>query len=276
MLLLSLCLPLFVLGIEPWYANLQHFGPTTTEGWSARPMTLVSEFCQQISVEVNGGDEFLFVSSVPPPIPPLGPLNWKQGKIGCGQVVDDSIDKVFVFAALPGGQSGRYTGSGPVTITVCTAEVMRITLNFTAVPWSRTPTILPAGKSVIAPGTSQVGVIVVADKFDESLVSVVGGKVLDVQQSGPDHLVTVIPTDKEIVVSYGVASYKLFVSDLLLDGQWTAPVSLVDQSGTFEPENQPANGWTVTPIHANVLSGNRVLISGWFSFFFFFYAIFFF
>jgi hypothetical protein len=255
------------LALEPWYVGLNQFGPTSTDGWNARPMTRVSSSsCHEISLNVKGNDEFLFVSTVPPPIPPLGPLNWKQGKIGCGEFVPSPElgPNVFVFAALPGGQSGRYPASGNVTITVCTESQMQIRLNFTDSMLVRAPVILADGSSVVQAGKT-FNVVVVADNFDKTMLNVKGGTVVAVQDNGPSQRVVLSASSDTVVVSYGTASYSVLVSDQLLnDGEWSPPVALMDKSGSFQPQNQPNAGWTVTPIHANVLgSDGKVLISGW-------------
>jgi hypothetical protein len=48
--------------IEPWFANLAHYGPLTTEGWAARAMQLVDDYEYSISaLSCNKGDQFMFV-----------------------------------------------------------------------------------------------------------------------------------------------------------------------------------------------------------------------
>lgn len=211
------------LAIEPWFQNLQHYGPTSTEGWKARPMELVSTWCYAISLTVNAGDEFLFVSTVPPPYPPLGSLNWKQGKIGCGQPRDDGNDEenVFTYRVLPGGQSGRYPASGSVGITVCTGPIQTIALNYTDADVARAPVILPDAASVVS-GGSLFAVLVQVDEFKASMLGVTNGNVTSVSGSDLSTRVEIQSLCDECVVriTYGTAKYNVFVTkNILADGE---------------------------------------------------------
>jgi hypothetical protein len=71
--------------IEPQYATLNHFGPTNTSNWAARPMTRIGPYVLSIGpLNVLANKEFMFVSLIPDgePIPPLGKMKWKNSKIG--------------------------------------------------------------------------------------------------------------------------------------------------------------------------------------------------
>lgn len=50
------------------------------------------------------------------------------------------------------------------------------------------------------------------------------------------------------------------------EAQWHANVALVDKSSTFLPTQQPARGWSVTPIHVNLIAAEdgatKVLVTG--------------
>jgi hypothetical protein len=129
-----------------WYASLQHFGPLRTSGWAARPMVLdpATGNFSLAGLDAVAGDELMFVSLTDPgqPPPPLGPLNWKQGKIGIGRVLAglwdrqgrDTLDRPAaegrwqrgVLELVPGGGAGRYPGSGIFSLTVDVAS-MRLT-----------------------------------------------------------------------------------------------------------------------------------------------------
>ena len=95
----------------------QHFGPNHTHGWAPRPMSLVADYTYRIrSLHVDAGQEFMFVQKLPEPrtyTPPLGELNFKQGKIGVGRGGE----------LYPGGQAGRFSASGLYDITVDTASM---------------------------------------------------------------------------------------------------------------------------------------------------------
>ena len=51
--------------VEPWYANLNHFGPLANDGWNARPMTLIADYTYRISnLSYIANQPYMFVSSV--------------------------------------------------------------------------------------------------------------------------------------------------------------------------------------------------------------------
>ena len=56
--------------------------------------------------------------------PPLGDTWWKQAKIGFGALIGaptaNAQTVVFNYTALPGGGTGRYPGTGNVTLTLYT------------------------------------------------------------------------------------------------------------------------------------------------------------
>lgn len=129
MLLLFLSLSRSFL-VESWFENLHHFGPLKTEGWAARAMTLVGDYAFVIrGIECVAGDQFMFVSKLQfasgTAPPPLGELNWKQGKIGVAaltRLADDGTTNETVWRAdvLQGGAGGRYPVSGTFAVRVFT------------------------------------------------------------------------------------------------------------------------------------------------------------
>ena len=101
--------------IEDWYKNLNHFGPLVNEDWNARPMTLVADFTYRIeNLDYSANMPFMFVSNTEVPIgtqvPPLGPYNWKQGKIGMNSLT----------SLQPGGGPGYISMSGRYNFTLRT------------------------------------------------------------------------------------------------------------------------------------------------------------
>lgn len=102
--------------IEPWYENLQHFGPLATDGWNTRPMTIIEDFTYRIeNLSYASNQPFMFVQKLPIAegeyVPPLGILNWKQGKIGMR-----SNRKT-----QPGGSAGYIPQQGIYSITLRTS-----------------------------------------------------------------------------------------------------------------------------------------------------------
>ena len=102
--------------VEPWYAQLNHFGPLASSNWAPRPMKLVADYTYRIeNLEYNANMPFMFVSKVPVPTggvsPPLGDLNWKQGKIGMRSTRHTQ----------PGGSGGYVAATGVYNFTLHTA-----------------------------------------------------------------------------------------------------------------------------------------------------------
>lgn len=101
--------------VESWYVNLNHFGPLANDGWNARPMTLIANYTYRISnLSYLANQPYMFVSSVPPPVPPLGDKNWKQGKIG--MKTNTNTGGVL----QPGGAAGYVPFTGVYTMTLRT------------------------------------------------------------------------------------------------------------------------------------------------------------
>lgn len=56
------------------------------------------------------------------------------------------------------------------------------------------------------------------------------------------------------------------IEQVSVNGYWSAPVHLKDNTFTFPGDHarpRPNDGWWVTPIHANLLSSGKILITGW-------------
>ena len=70
-------------------------------------MVLISDYTYLVkNVPVNANEFFCFVSSVQSKIiPPLGDLNWKQGKIGIGKAIDFNGLRGNLY---PGGGGGFW------------------------------------------------------------------------------------------------------------------------------------------------------------------------
>ena len=102
--------------VEPWFENLNHFGPLANADWAPRPMTLVADYTYRIeNLQYNANMPFMFVSNTPVPkggvVPPLGNLNWKQGKIGMRSAQ----------RTQPGGSGGYIPATGVYNLTLRTA-----------------------------------------------------------------------------------------------------------------------------------------------------------
>ncbi len=256
--------------IEPWYERMNHFGPTSADGnWSPHAMVLLAPYCHEILLTVKGGQEFLFVSSLAPsqPVPPLGPLNWKQGKIGCGAVIPSVLrGGRYAFRAVPGGQSGRFPASGTVLLRVCTNATMTISMEYAA-PLVEAPTLQALDSSVTSKTSFRL--LLTAPNFTQSLLRVANGVITNVTRgaSARTFVLSVRARDQGTgTVGYGEISFDVLVTKLATKGFWSKPVTLRDNSRAFDAENKPDGGWYVTPIHANVVRDgprSQVLISGW-------------
>ncbi len=88
------------------------------------------------------------------PVPPLGPLNWKQGKIGIGALLDATAT-TFRYRALPGGGAGFYPATGKVLARVLTAPTFRVELQYLRMDGQRVA-IVRARDAVVDPQSTSV------------------------------------------------------------------------------------------------------------------------
>lgn len=263
---------------EPWYQGLNHFGPTASEGWNARRMNVTGPYTFAISnITVFAGQEFMFVSVVNSTVvPPLGPLNWKQGKIGVGPMMDWEGGNAFYFKALPGGGAGRYPANGTCTIIVRTGSDMEVEIVYNSSGPLALATHIFSDHSVTE--DSQTSVLIGhPGPFNQSLLWTNNARVIGFSSSSaalgasaPNVSMTrvnleVLNGQSVVSVRYNEAHYDIFISDAVLrDGHWSPLVNLRDDSTAYRPQDQPRGGWHVTPIHANYLPlEGKVLITGW-------------
>ena len=153
-----------------YYDTLQFFGAPS--GWKPLMMTRVGDHLHVIRVDATQtcGDpwkctpkdrEFMFVTLSPRlpsgAVPPLGQLNWKQGKLGVGAL------KAFGGALIPGGGAGRLPRAATYNVTVDT-QTLRVHL----AEWAGSAA--PAARCVIGNGTfiqSVAGAVPVRFMFSE-------------------------------------------------------------------------------------------------------------
>lgn len=112
--------------VEEWYRNLHHYGPLRNDGWNARAMSVLDDYAFEIkSLDVSKNDQFMFVQKMTfingTKPPPLGELNFKQGKIGVGELVrSTSVAGLWFAEGIPGGAGGRWPVTGNFTVRVFT------------------------------------------------------------------------------------------------------------------------------------------------------------
>jgi hypothetical protein len=291
------------LTVEPWYVGLQHFGPLSGEGWGQRKMTLVDNYTFRIeNLTAEAGTEYMFVAPASgPPYPPLGPLNWKQGKIGVGELGNWTAPhhrrgQLSRGQLLAGGGSGRYPNTATYNITVRTAGHPVAPMTHTLEVGSTAPAVqLRTMHSVVT-----IPRVVVHIEFDQPVtgfksaagVSTEGcdsrmlpGSFRDAGV-GPDghhrfevQVEALSQGEVTVVVAAGAARSRstglassagrrgfLFTTHVLRGGEWGPLIGLVDRSRSFPDvmgDRRP-EGWHVTPIHAVYVPSLRsVLASGW-------------
>lgn len=243
-------------------------------------MTLVGDY--EYSLErfsARGGDEFMFVAMLNR-TPPLGNLNWKQGKLG-----------VWGSEHLePGGGSGRYPVTGIYSISLSTpaSPYTPSALNLVLVEAKGVSTHMqsmrfinndPLMNVTITFGervegfelsdvqASGAGPVTVVSLFDHGTSP--DGKhtfsaLINATQSG----LTTISLEAGAANSTSGPSEPSFWSFLhsppLDQGSWTNSVMLRDDSGRYHRGQEPLGGWHVTAIHMVALPlTNHLLVSGW-------------
>jgi hypothetical protein len=287
--------------VEPWYQNLQHFGPTATDGWNARPMNQTSSFTFTLSnLPVLANQEFMFVSLLAQPAPPLGILNFKQGKIGVGLTIDplklasvnnnnnnnnntnnnnnagvvlgDGVAR-WTMRTLPGGGSGRYPASGTVTITVRTdghpTRPLEVDLVYSEVTSTRVVMMALDGRTVVRGNSSATGLV--ASGFDPARLNLFGTATLDRFVAVNGSFTELYWTAVNATASAAVSVHLEYGGDHF----WVlcVPDALYLSSGSFTPlvtlRHNDSPQRYFTPIHSNVIPSlsspgrTAVLVTGW-------------
>lgn len=243
-------------------------------------MTLVGDY--EYSLEkffARGGDEFMFVAMLNR-TPPLGNLNWKQGKLG-----------VWGTEHLePGGGSGRYPVTGMYSISLSTPEspFTPSALNLVLIEAQAVSTHMQSLKflnhdpvmnvtvtfgervdgfeisDVHATGTGPVTIVSLIDHG----VSFDGKHTFSILVNATQSGLTSISLERGAATSAAgptePSSWAFLHSPPLDHGSWTNSIMLRDDSGRYHRGQEPLGGWHVTPIHMVVLPlSGHLLVSGW-------------
>lgn len=173
LLTLLLLLSSMAFEIEPWYANLKHFGATQNSGWTTHDMILVDDYTYVWrNASLYAQQEFLVVNELKPPYPPLGSLDFKEGKIGI----------IGQNKAQPGGGPGTISNTGNFDITIFTDSHPTKPLTFEMTPLSAVyPSVhVSTELSVVVDSKPMVATIVFSESvsnFQCSSIKVTHGSV---------------------------------------------------------------------------------------------------
>ena len=282
--------------LEPWYEGLYYFGDSCWDGTCS--MDHVADFTLQLKalrIDLSSRGEYMFVSPGPTPTPPLGDKNWKQGKIGVGEVIGYNASTLTTTQKLyPGGGSGFWPSKGVYDLTLRTAghPTNPNTIEFRLSDGTNgcvvntdkflynTPA---AGQSVRVEGTitfakptppgdftfsshdlpaQNIASTVIATAQSSGLVYNFN---VSLQNSSPEfvNLFVNITTSSDPTSS---CTWKLWNTNRTEKGaRWGKLFQLRDSSNQYPDTlgDKALQGWHVTPIHAIVLSDSgHLLISG--------------
>ena len=245
-------------------------------------MSLVEDYTFRIdNLPGSPSHPFMFVSPTSKPYPPLGQLNWKQGKIGVGAGQ----------MTIPGGGQGLYPYKGIFNITLYTDGHALYPRTLRLVATNQAPTVdISTDRQIIgANSTFQISLTFNEQvNFEKDLVRIsgatwtengwrqVGDKTFH-RNALPQTLGTV---RIEVAAGAGVSTASgrpsspskssVLVQEVGGTARWGPLFELRDPSGVYtgnpaaETQDPPEGGWYVTPIHAVVLPLERaLLVSGW-------------
>lgn len=236
-------------------------------------MTLTSAFTFTLSdLRVLANQEFMFVSMLEGVAPPLGPLNFKQGKVGVGETVAAGA-RAWTMKTLPGGGAGRYPATGTVTVVIRTdghpTKPLEVDLMYSSVASTRVFMLSMDGRSVVKGNSSATGLV--AEGFDAARLNLFGTATLD-------RFVAVNSSFTELRWTAANASGSAPVSVHLEYGGahfWVlcVPDALYLSAGSFSPlvtlRHNDSPKRFFTPIHSNVIPSisrpghTAVLVTGW-------------
>jgi len=270
-LFLRLCVGGFL--VEPVYKNLGFYGPLADDPeWRLRRLSLVDDYTLELrDIKLSAGNQFVFVAELEGEPPPLGPLNWKQSKLGCSSVP---------FSLQPGAGLCQVASAGPYTLTLHTPSApasLALTYQLQALgPLATSLRLVPRSFAVRRrPDPVPVDAIFSqpVEGFGEAGVSVDNGQLLSVTKTTNASfrlLVKPFAGRVQVVVAAGAAvgaadgvpcsgaasSFLFSPSGVLPGDSWGRLTTLVDASKTLpDPHDEEGpRGWFVTPIHGNVLA----------------------
>jgi hypothetical protein len=292
--------------IEPMYCNQYHFGPLQNDGWNFRRMTVIAPFTLQITnLPVNADDSVLSVSKLQcVSYPPLGDTWWKQGKIGFGSLLSASSNGAsvnYTYAILPGGGTGKYPGTGLVSITLYTpghpTRPSQADFVYQLSSFQPRAQFQPVLSSVTDNTTASVNILTFA-VFNASLLSVSNAELLSSTVMQPptgsvlSFAVTLLTIRARTVLNKstsvvnvrltypGAVPFSILIANTNLNGgsvpasaSFTPLRTLRDSSGRLPGSaaqlrgptgTTEGAGWFVTPVHFNyVPSLGKMLVTGW-------------
>ena len=245
-------------------------------------MSLVDDYTFQIdNLPGSPSHPFMFVSPSSKPYPPLGELNWKQGKIGVGEGQ----------TTIPGGGQGLYPYKGIFNITLYTDGHALYPRTLRLVATEQAPSVHITTARQIIGTNSTFRISLTFNKqvnFERDLVTISGATWTESgwhsvgdQTFHRDALAQNLGTVR-IAAASGAGVSKVsgrpsspskssvLVQEVGGTAQWGPLFELRDASGVYsgnsaaESLGAPEGGWYVTPIHTVVLPLERaLLVSGW-------------